>query len=212
VDGLGYNKTRVFHSLYLPPSWSIASSREVRSSLAKRKKGKGKGKGKILWPVIVEYSGNGILPQDDGNWTSNGWGISQGKGFILVVLPFISAASSEAATKSNRLSACNQRWWWGCSPEACDLYNDRGCLPSTPAYFDPAPTVEYAIAAVKMVIEKYHGDPNRILLTGTGSTNRIQHIGHARHAKKKPVQDLCHSPAYRAQPWIPGGKFYWSPQ
>jgi hypothetical protein len=114
------------------------------------------------WPLIVEFSGNGILPQD-GNWTVNGWGISQGKDFVWLNLPFVSANFGN--------KTCAMRNWWGCHPSACDLYSgpsNKICLNAslTPDKYDPVPTVKYAIAAVKQVMQRYNIDPSRVLLTG----------------------------------------------
>jgi hypothetical protein len=135
--------SKVAHALYLPPTWTNSSRAKL--------------------PMIVEFSGNGIVPADS-NWTVNGWGLSQGKGYIWLVLPFVSAFRGSAT--------CNQRNWFGCDPSACDLYNgpafDRICGHNTTAdsHFNPAPTVSYATQAVRMVMQKYNVDPARVLLTG----------------------------------------------
>jgi Cellulase (glycosyl hydrolase family 5) len=72
-----YAETEVVHSVYLPSDW---------------KKGR-------RFPVIVEYLGNKIRVRDNQNI---GYAISGGKGFIWVVLPFVSADGKR-----------DMDWWWG---------------------------------------------------------------------------------------------------
>jgi hypothetical protein len=90
-----YLGTDVYHSLYLPKDW---------------KKGK-------RYPVIVEYAGNGPYRSEDGDVSSGrvedsklGYGISGGKGFIWICMPFVNSAARR-----------NQSWWWG-DPEATAQY------------------------------------------------------------------------------------------
>lgn len=82
-----YRGTNVYHCLYLPRDW---------------KKG-------VKLPLIVEYAGNGPYQNSYGDKCSGrvedcnlGYGISGGKGFIWVCLPFISQDG-----KGNQLQ------WWG---------------------------------------------------------------------------------------------------
>ena len=124
TPGLGYNTSRVFHSLYLPPDW-------VDNSSAK-------------YPIIVEYSGNTILPSDQ-NMTAHGWGIGQGKVFIWVVLPFISGRSPTLSAAANAAAACSQRWYHGCAPECCDIspFSEMHQLCQAPhPNYDPQPTID----------------------------------------------------------------------
>ena len=149
TPGLGYNTSRVFHSLYLPPDWANDSA--------------------VKYPVIVEYSGNTILPSE-GNWSSHGWGISRGEGFIWVVLPFISGRYPNMSDSEHAATACSQRMYHGCSPESCDIfpYNKRMqklCHPPHP-HFDVTPTIEYAEATVNWLVQSYRGDPTKVLITG----------------------------------------------
>ena len=149
TPGLGYNTSRVFHSLYLPPDWVSNSS--------------------ASYPIIVEYSGNTILPSEQ-NWTNHGWGIGQGQVFIWVVLPFISGRSPTLSAAANAAAACNQRCYHGCAPEACDLFPYDGpmhllCQKPYP-HFDPEPTIDYAIATVNYLVQRYSGDPDKVLITG----------------------------------------------
>lgn len=85
----GYEPTGAYHTLYLPTNW---------------KTGK-------LHPVIVEYAGNGPFTNRLGDFCTGtvegcnlGYGISGGRDFIWVCLPFV-AVTNGAKT--------NARWWWG---------------------------------------------------------------------------------------------------
>jgi hypothetical protein len=141
TEGLGYDPSRVFHSLYLPPDWVPNSS--------------------VKYPLIVELSGNTVLPSDT-NSTSHGWAIGQGKAFIWVILPYLSGNDNTSLT-------CNQREYWGCAPESCHgtPYNKikQLCQPPHP-HFNVVPTVNYTIATVNMLLERYNGDASKVLLTG----------------------------------------------
>jgi hypothetical protein len=76
-----YKDTDIYHALYLPTDW---------------KRGK-------KYPVIVEYAGNQYKTSPGTVQGSNlGYGISGGKGFIWVCLPYISKDHKH-----------NQRQWWG---------------------------------------------------------------------------------------------------
>lgn len=82
-----YDGTNVYHTIYLPSNW---------------KNGK-------QYPIIVEYAGNGPYLNKYGDENSGkpdaanlGYGISGGKDFIWIVLPFISSNGKE-----------NQLSWWG---------------------------------------------------------------------------------------------------
>jgi len=82
-----YNGTEVHHALYLPMDW--------------RKGGR--------YPVIVEYAGNGPYRNKSGDKCTGkvedcnlGYGVSAGKGFIWVCLPYVSKDRKR-----------NQLQWWG---------------------------------------------------------------------------------------------------
>ncbi|CAM3334052.1 alpha/beta hydrolase family protein [Zobellia roscoffensis] len=82
-----YLNTDVYHLVYLPTNY---------------KEGK-------KYPVIVEYPGNGPYTSASGDVSTGqvdgcnlGYGLSEGKGFIWISMPFISADGNE-----------NQKWWWG---------------------------------------------------------------------------------------------------
>jgi hypothetical protein len=99
-----YNKTQVYHCLYLPADWQRGKTH----------------------PVIVEYPGNGPFENEYGDRCTGevegcnlGYGISGGKGFIWVCLPFISRDHSR-----------NQLKWWGdirATVEYCKTVVPRIC-------------------------------------------------------------------------------------
>ena len=84
-----YKDTQVYHILYLPTDWTPDAKKR--------------------WPVIVEYAGNGPYHDKLGDVSTGevegnklGYGISAGKGFIWLCLPYV-----------NRKQGINQRQWWG---------------------------------------------------------------------------------------------------
>ncbi len=86
----GWEKTAVYHALYLPVDW--------------RADGK--------WPVIVEWPGNGGYRNAFGDECSGrpegcnlGYGVTAGAGAIWVSAPFVDAAGKGIAEK-----------WWGDPP------------------------------------------------------------------------------------------------
>lgn len=113
-----YQGTDVYHTLYLPRDW---------------KKGK-------LYPVIVEYAGNGQYHSEWGDVSTGvvegselGYGISGGKGFIWICLPFVNSQERR-----------NQTMWWG----------------------DTEATIQYCKTTVRRICEEYGGDSSRIILAG----------------------------------------------
>jgi hypothetical protein len=84
-----YKDTQVFHTLYLPVDWKPGQKRK--------------------YPVLVEYAGNGPYRNRYGDVSAGkvegsnlGYGISGGKGFIWLCLPYV-----------NSKTKTNQRRWWG---------------------------------------------------------------------------------------------------
>lgn len=82
-----YRSTEVYHSLYLPSDWQSGLS----------------------YPVIVEYAGNGPFRNKYGDVCTGkvedcnlGYGISAGKGYIWICLPYVSDDHQQ-----------NQQQWWG---------------------------------------------------------------------------------------------------
>ncbi|MCU0784144.1 MAG: hypothetical protein MUF81_08905 [Verrucomicrobia bacterium] len=89
----GYESTAVYHALYLPTNWQPGK----------------------LHPVIVEFPGNGPFTNRLGDFCNGtvegcnlGYGISAGKNFVWVCLPFV-------AVKDGAKS--NTRRWWGDTQE-----------------------------------------------------------------------------------------------
>ena len=85
----GWEKTEVYHILYLPKNWKP------------RKK----------YPVIVEFAGNGDYKNKYGDisngtveGSSLGYGLSKGRGFIWISMPFVEIKGN---TKYNVIK------WWG---------------------------------------------------------------------------------------------------
>lgn len=113
-----YKATQVHHSLYLPTDWRKGS----------------------IYPVIVEYAGNGPYKSrygDAGAGTVDGsnlgYGISGGRGFLWVCMPYVSA---------DRKS--NQTQWWG----------------------DANATADYCKAVVPRICRDYGGDPSAVFIAG----------------------------------------------
>ncbi|MFC1757254.1 hypothetical protein ACFL2H_00595 [Planctomycetota bacterium] len=118
----GYPKA-VYHVLYLPSDWQPTE----------------------IYPVIVEYAGNGPYQSSNGDVSTGyvegsklGYGITGGKKAIWLCLPFLNNDATE-----------NVRTWWGDAPE-----------------YNVTPTVDYCKKAVPWICETYQGDPQRILLVG----------------------------------------------
>jgi len=87
----GYEGWELFHTLYLPADWRQPAAGEQR------------------WPVIVEYAGNGGYKNALGDVCTGkpedcklGYGLSGGKGFIWVCLPFVDPTGKKHAIN-----------WWG---------------------------------------------------------------------------------------------------
>ncbi|HLY12602.1 MAG TPA: hypothetical protein VKW04_25080 [Planctomycetota bacterium] len=85
----GWEGTAVYHALYLPREWKAGET----------------------YPVLVEYAGNGGYQNAFGDVCSGavdgsslGYGISGGKGFLWVSMPFVRITG---ARKENALT------WWG---------------------------------------------------------------------------------------------------
>ena len=86
----GWDRERVYHSLYLPTDWTRQTT----------------------LPIIVEYSGNGGYRDALGDASSGrpedscfGYGMSNGEGFVWICLPCLNATGSDLALT-----------WWGDAP------------------------------------------------------------------------------------------------
>ena len=118
----GYEQTRVYHVTYLPTDWV-------------------KGK---RYPVLIEYAGNnhrgayGDISTGRPEGSNMGYGISGGRGFIWVCLPYLTAAGDDIALT-----------WWG------DSKNRTA-----------RPTLDYCHKTVPWICEKYGGDTDRVVLCG----------------------------------------------
>ena len=118
----GYEQTRVYHVTYLPTDWV-------------------KGK---RYPVLIEYAGNnhrgayGDISTGRPEGSNMGYGISGGRGFIWVCLPYLNAAGDDIALT-----------WWG------DSKNRTA-----------RPTLDYCHKTVPWICEKYGGDTDRVVLCG----------------------------------------------
>jgi hypothetical protein len=84
-----YQGTEVYHALYLPVDWQPGKT----------------------YPVICEYAGNGNYTNKFGDYSAGtvegsnlGYGISAGKGFIWLCLPYV-------GPKDGKLTNISQ--WWG---------------------------------------------------------------------------------------------------
>ena len=117
-----YEQTGVYHVTYLPTDWV-------------------KGK---RYPVLIEYAGNnhrgayGDISTGRPEGSNMGYGISGGRGFIWVCLPYLNAAGDDIALT-----------WWG------DSKNRTA-----------RPTLDYCHKTVPWICEKYGGDIDRVVLCG----------------------------------------------
>lgn len=115
--------SKVYCSLYLPSDWQPNQS----------------------YPVLVEYAGNGGYRDALGDECSGrpedcnlGYGMSAGKGFIWICLPYLNHEGNDLALT-----------WWGNSPA-----------------YDPEPTLKFCRAAVKDACANFGGDADRVILSG----------------------------------------------
>lgn len=95
-----YQGTQVYHSLYLPTNWQPGGT----------------------YPVIVEYTGNYFPPCNSSGEVKDanlGYGMSGGRGFIWVVMPYVEKGRLENAVL-----------WWGdaqATIDYCKLNLPRIC-------------------------------------------------------------------------------------
>lgn len=118
-----WRQTAVYHVLHLPKDWQPSQR----------------------YPVIVEYAGNGGYTNKFGDISGGrpegsklGYGMSAGKGFIWLCLPYLNDAANDIAIT-----------WWGDKP----TYNAE-------------PTLKYCREAVAWVCREYGGDEKRVVLCG----------------------------------------------
>lgn len=115
--------SRVYHVLYLPPDW----------------------KPDAKLPVLVELAGNGGYTNQFGDISTGrpegsnlGYGLSGGRGFIWLCVPYLNAAGDDLALT-----------WWGDKPG-----------------HDPQPTLKYLRDTVRAVCRDFGGDETRVVLCG----------------------------------------------
>lgn len=116
----GYESTEVHHTLYLPVNWQPNH----------------------LYPVIVEYAGNGRYQSQYGDRSDGtvegsnlGYGISGGSNYIWICMPFVQIKDSH---KQNAIQ------WWG----------------------DVAESIAYCTNTVRYVCQHFGGDTNAVILAG----------------------------------------------
>jgi len=118
-----WKDTEVYHALYLPTDWKPDGN----------------------YPVIVEYAGNGPYKNKFGDISTGhpqgskmGYGLSGGKGYIWVCIPYLSNDGKKNVTQ-----------WWGNKPNR-----------------NPEPTLDYAKATVPWICKQYGGNPTKVFLCG----------------------------------------------
>jgi len=118
-----WRHTAVYHMLYLPRDWQPGKK----------------------YPVLVEYAGNGPYRNPFGDVSTGhpegsnmGYGISGGKGFIWLCLPYLDGVGKRNVTQ-----------WWG-----------------TPPKRRAQQTVNYAKKTVPWICEQFGGDRKRVVLCG----------------------------------------------
>jgi hypothetical protein len=115
--------TEAYHALYLPSDWQPDQR----------------------FPILVEYAGNGNYRNKFGDVSTGrvegsnmGYGLSAGRGYIWLCLPYLNNAGSANVIR-----------WWGDAPT-----------------HDPLPTLRYCKAAIAETCERFGGDPDQVILMG----------------------------------------------
>ncbi len=97
------------------------------------------------WPVFAELPGNGGYRNAFGDECSGraedcnlGYGLTEGRGWIWLCLPFLNGDGSQVALT-----------WWGQAPD-----------------YQPDATLQYWQLAVQTVCSRFHGDSNKVVLAG----------------------------------------------
>jgi hypothetical protein len=119
----GWKDKSFYNVLYLPTDWKQGAK----------------------MPVIVELAGNGNFASKQGDVSKGvpegsnlGYGLSAGKGFIWLCVPYVNGKGDEIAIT-----------WWGTPPE-----------------YDPQPTLKHLREAVKSVCHDFNGDDSKAVLCG----------------------------------------------
>lgn len=118
-----WRATDVYHVLYLPTNWTPDKR----------------------LPVLVEFAGNGPYQNQFGDLSTGqvegsklGYGISAGRDFIWLCLPYL-----------DNTGRTNVSQWWGTRPT-----------------YDPNPTIDHTQAVIRDVCQRFGGDTNRLVLCG----------------------------------------------
>jgi hypothetical protein len=117
-----WKDTKVYHVIYLPTDW----------------------KPDAKLPVIVELAGNeyqdkyGNISTGRPEGSKLGYGLSAGRGFIWLCVPYLNGAGNDIAVK-----------WWGDAP-----------------LYDPQPTLKYLREVVKSVCREFGGNESKVILCG----------------------------------------------
>ncbi len=97
------------------------------------------------WPVIVELAGNGGYKNKYGDVSTGlpegsnlGYGLSGGKGFIWLCVPYLNAKGDQIAIT-----------WWGDKPS-----------------YDPQPTLKHLRESVRSLCHDFSGDETKVVLAG----------------------------------------------
>ncbi|MFH1301492.1 MAG: hypothetical protein ABIK07_10560 [Planctomycetota bacterium] len=130
-----YKNTEVYHALYLPLDWQPNFCKKFDQKRQPDKR----------YPMLVEYTGNGFYWNKYGDICTGkvedsklGYGISGGKSFIWVCMPYL-----------NNDGTANVITWWGNPPQ-----------------YNVGPTLDYCKKTVSHVCETYGSDPDAVILTG----------------------------------------------
>ncbi len=114
---------RVYHTVYLPPEWTAD----------------------VQWPMIVELTGNATKRDQYGDECSGrpedaclGYGLTGGKRFIWISLPFLNATGDDLALT-----------WWGDRPD-----------------YAPTATLDYMQRAIEDACHRFRADPRKVVLAG----------------------------------------------
>ncbi len=97
------------------------------------------------YPMVVEWAGNGGYRNSFGDVSTGrvegsrlGYGLTGGERVIWVCIPYLNNAGN-----------ANVITWWGDAPK-----------------YDPEPTLRYARATVRYLIDKFGADSSRVILAG----------------------------------------------
>jgi hypothetical protein len=97
------------------------------------------------WPVIVELAGNGGYKNKHGDVSTGlpegsnlGYGLSGGKGFIWLCVPYLNATGDQIAIT-----------WWGDKPS-----------------YNPQPTLKHLRESVQSLCRDFSGDETTVVLAG----------------------------------------------